>query len=96
MSEGSGLSLDARNVHTLDVGGQRPAWQENSDTCVYWAFCGGNVAIVIAAVLLVTLRLRLETVNAWQQVGALVARTDTGGDLAVIGGLTLGMVSRNG
>jgi competence protein ComEC len=37
-----------------------------------------------------------ETVSAWQQAGALVARTDTGGDLAVIGGLTLGMVSRNG
>ncbi len=37
-----------------------------------------------------------ETVSAWQQAGALVARTDTGGDLAVIGGPTLGLVSRNG
>ena len=37
-----------------------------------------------------------ETVNAWQQAGALVARTDTGGDIAVIGGPTLGLVSRNG
>jgi competence protein ComEC len=37
-----------------------------------------------------------ETVRAWQQAGALVARTDIGGDLAVIGGQSLGLVSREG
>ena len=37
-----------------------------------------------------------ETMSAWQQIGALVARTDTGGDLAVIGGPTIGLVARKG
>ncbi len=37
-----------------------------------------------------------ETVSAWQESGALVARTDTGGDLAVVGGTSLGLVSRAG
>jgi competence protein ComEC len=37
-----------------------------------------------------------ETMSAWQQIGALVARTDTGGDLAVIGGPRIGLVARKG
>ena len=37
-----------------------------------------------------------ETVNVWLRAGALVARTDTGGDLAVVGGESLGLVSREG
>jgi competence protein ComEC len=35
-----------------------------------------------------------ETIGAWQQAGALVARTDTGGDLAVVTEPSLGLVSR--
>jgi competence protein ComEC len=37
-----------------------------------------------------------ETIGAWQQAGALVARTDTGGDLAVVTEPSLGLVSRGG
>ncbi|MFM8155791.1 MAG: ComEC/Rec2 family competence protein [Actinomycetes bacterium] len=37
-----------------------------------------------------------ETVDAWQRVGALVARTDTGGDLAVVSSPRLGLVPRRG
>jgi competence protein ComEC len=37
-----------------------------------------------------------ETIEAWTAAGALVARTDTGGDLAVVGGSTPGLVSRRG
>jgi competence protein ComEC len=37
-----------------------------------------------------------ETIEAWQQAGALVARTDTGGDLAVVTEPSLGLVSRGG
>lgn len=37
-----------------------------------------------------------ETVAAWQQAGALVARTDIGGDLAVVGPRDLGLVPRRG
>jgi len=35
-----------------------------------------------------------ETVAAWRQVGALVARTDTEGDLAVVGETEIGVVAR--
>ncbi|MGI9136123.1 MAG: ComEC/Rec2 family competence protein, partial [Candidatus Nanopelagicales bacterium] len=37
-----------------------------------------------------------ETVEAWQCAGALVARTDTGGDLAVVSRPGLGLVTRRG
>lgn len=37
-----------------------------------------------------------ETVEAWQRAGALVARTDTGGDLAVVSRRGLGLVTRRG
>ncbi len=37
-----------------------------------------------------------ETVKAWTDIGALVARTDLGGDLAVVGGERPGLVSRDG
>lgn len=37
-----------------------------------------------------------ETIAAWQQAGALVARTDIGGDLAVIGSPNPGLVTRGG
>ena len=37
-----------------------------------------------------------DTLDAWQRVGALVARTDTGGDLAVVSRPRLGLVPRRG
>lgn len=37
-----------------------------------------------------------ETVSAWKQAGAVVARTDLGGDLAVVGTPDPGLVSRQG
>jgi competence protein ComEC len=37
-----------------------------------------------------------ETIDAWVRVGARVARTDTEGDIAVVGGSMLGLVSRGG
>ena len=37
-----------------------------------------------------------ETIEAWARVGAQVSRTDVGGDLAVVAGSSLGLVSRGG
>jgi competence protein ComEC len=37
-----------------------------------------------------------ETVNAWQRAGALVARTDTDGDLAIVQHGTIALVGRGG